>query len=149
MIEGHLKLFASLNEKRVEYLLIGGTLAIAYGVPRHTKDIDIFLRPTQENAQRCLDALKELGLATAGLTTPEEICENEITIFKDVVRLDVLTQVKGIEFGEAWRNRVYLSLDDVDIPSLSLNDLIATKKAADRPSDKEDIKILELAKSER
>ncbi len=147
MIVQHSKLFACLNNRGVEYLLIGGTLAIAYGVPRQTKDIDLFLRPTVDNAGRCLGALKDFGMGTAGLTSAEDICAHEVTIFKDFVRLDVLTKVKGIEFDDAWRNRVHLSLDDIDIPALHIDDLIKSKQAANRPEDLQDLKILELSKS--
>lgn len=146
MIEKHLKLFECLNRNGVEYLLIGGTLAIAYGVPRVTKDIDIFLKPTLENTKRCLQALKECGLGTAELISAEDLCEMEVTIFKDIVRLDVLTCVKGLDFFEAWSNKVLLELDNIRIPALSFDDLIKTKQAAGRPEDVEDIKILQLAR---
>lgn len=73
MIDQHLKLFESLNREKVDYLLIGGTLAIAYGVPRVTKDIDLFIRPTIENAERCLEALKNMGLGTISLTSAKEM----------------------------------------------------------------------------
>lgn len=149
MIGRHLKLFESLNRHGVEYLLIGGTLAIAYGVPRVTKDIDLFLRATVENASRCLVALKECGLGTAELTTPEELSSTEVTIFKDVLRLDVLTNVKGIEFNSAWRNKVFLELGNIRIPALSLTDLIASKQASGRPADADDIKILEMSRQQK
>lgn len=148
MIGQHLKLFEFLNKNKVEYLLIGGALSIAYGVPRVTKDIDLFLNPELENAGRLLRALEELGMGTAGLTNPRDICETEVTIFKDFVRLDILTKVKGLEFGEAWRSRVYLSLENIDIPAISLDHLIQSKQAAGRTGDLEDIKILEMAKKQ-
>jgi len=145
MIDQHLKLFASLNDHGVEYLLIGGALAIAYGVPRVTRDIDIFLKPDPENAARCLEALKKCGMGTALLTTVDELCETEITIFKDVLRLDVLTNVKGLDFKTAWSHKVFLELEGVLIPAISLEDLILAKRSAGRPDDLEDVKILELA----
>ncbi len=146
MITQHLKLFEFLNRQNVEYLLIGGALAIAYGVPRVTKDIDIFLNPTLSNAEKCLKALQELGMGTTNLTNAEDICAHEITIFKDFIRLDVLTQVKGLSFEEAWKEKVFLSLYQITIPALNLNNLIKSKIAAGRKSDLEDIKILEMAK---
>ncbi|MFH0800493.1 MAG: nucleotidyl transferase AbiEii/AbiGii toxin family protein [Pseudomonadota bacterium] len=142
MIIKHSKLFECLNKHGVEYILIGGTLAIAYGIPRVTKDIDIFLNPNPGNAARLLDALKEFGMGTAELTTPEDVCATEVTIFKDVVRLDVLTAVKGLEFTSAWQGKVFLELDKVLIPALSVDDLIRAKKASARPRDFEDIKVL-------
>ena len=149
MIDQHLKLFVSLNDHGVEYLLIGGALAIAYGVPRVTKDIDLFLKPTRENAARCLEALQKCGMGTASLTTAEDLCDTEITIFKDILRVDVLTMVKGLDFAAAWANKVFLELDTVLIPSISLEDLIKAKKATARPDDLEDIKILELARQKK
>jgi predicted nucleotidyltransferase len=148
VIGPHLQLFKSLNDHDVEYLLIGGVAAIAYGIPRGTKDIDIFLEPTEENAARCLVALKAVGFGTAELTTAEEICQTEVTIMKDVVRLDILTRVKGIAFEEAYRNRVFFEVDDVHIPALSKADLITTKKAAGRKGDLEDVEILESLDAE-
>lgn len=145
MIEQHLHLFRSLNDHHVEYLLIGGALAIAYGVPRLTKDVDIFLNPTRENAERCLQALRSCGFGTVELTNADALCKTEVTIFRDIVRLDVLTHVKGIEFASAWRNKVFLALRGVHIPAISITDLIKTKHAAARTTDLEDIKVLEMA----
>ena len=148
MIEQHLKLFASLQRQGVEYLLIGGALAIAYGIPRVTKDIALYLKPTLENARRCLDALRETGMGTSTLTTAEEIIKTEITIFKDFLRVDLLTQVKGLSFEDCWKRKGTLQLDGVTIYALSLDDLIASKKATGRPGDLEDIKILEMARKQ-
>jgi predicted nucleotidyltransferase len=135
-----------LNENNVEYLLIGGALSIAYGVPRVTKDLDIFLNPTLPNTKAFLEALTKLGMGTASLTTPEDICNTEVTIFKDIVRLDALTRVKGLNFTNAWQKKVFLSLGNVMIPAINIDDLIASKRAAGRPHDKDDIKILKQAR---
>lgn len=62
-----------------------------YGVPRATFDLDIIIETSTENAQRLLGALDEAGLATASLTTAEELVGNEITVFQDRVRIDVQT----------------------------------------------------------
>lgn len=70
-----------------------------------------------------------------------------VTIFRDIIRLDVLTNVKGILFDAAWRNKVFLALRDVLIPAISLDDLIKTKAAAARPGDLEDIQVLEMARA--
>lgn len=147
MIEQHLKLFACLNRRGAEYLLIGGALSIAYGVPRVTKDIDLFLNPVPENAEALLQSLKEMGFGTANMIDAKEICQTEVTIFKDILRVDILTKVKGLTFEKAWQNKVFLELDRVMIPSLSLDDLIRSKKAAGRTGDLEDVKILEMART--
>lgn len=143
MIDQHLNLFESLNRNDAEYLLIGGVLVIAYGFPRFTKDIDIFIRRTEENARRCLKALKAIGMVTAELTDPKDICKQEVTIFKDYLRVDVLTQVKGLTFEEVWPRRKELIVEKVVIPALAFEDLIRSKKAAGRDEDLQDIKVLE------
>ncbi len=137
-------LFASLSSHRVEYLVIGGVAAIAYGVPRLTLDLDILIRPTRENAEALLQAFEEAGLATAILTTPEEITANEVVIFKDRVRVDVQTRTPGIDFEQAQQRRRTIDLDGVSVYLVSINDLIASKKAAGRQKDLEDAKALEL-----
>lgn len=143
MIGQHLNLFASLNRNGTEYLLIGGVLVIAYGFPRFTKDIDIFIRKTEENADRCLRALKAIGMGSAELTDAADLCRQEVTIFKDFLRVDVLTRVKGLEFEVVWQRRKELVVDQVVIPALSLEDLIISKKAAGREEDLQDVKVLE------
>lgn len=143
MNEPHVKLLKSLNDQGVDYLLVGGMLAIAYGVPRVTKDIDLFIRNELGNAAKILEVLENLGFGTAHLTTPEEITKNEITVFKDYLRLDLLTQLKGLKFDEVFPRRASIYLQGIEIPVLSLEDLITEKKAAGRPGDMEDVSYLE------
>jgi len=86
----------------VKYLVIGGIAAVLYGIPRATFDLDITIEASQENARHLLDALLDAGLGTASLTNPDEILSNEITIFKDRVRIDVQTKTPGLLFEDAW-----------------------------------------------
>lgn len=135
-----------MNRNGVEYVLIGGVLAIAYGVPRFTKDIDLFIRKNLKNAERCLKALKEIGMGTVELTNAEDLATQEVTIFKDYLRVDVLTRVKGLNFDEIWPRRKELVIDNIVIPALSLEDLIRSKNAAGRDVDLKDVKLLEFAR---
>lgn len=144
MIGPHLQLFKCLNSHGAEYLLIGGVAVIAYGFPRATKDIDIFIHPTIDNAQRCLDALAELGFGTVALTTAKQVAETEVTIFNDRLRVDILTRVKGLVFETAWQRRVFFEVSAIRIPALCRDDLISSKQAAGRPGDLEDIKVLQM-----
>lgn len=146
MLEKHLTLYKSLKRNKVEYLIIGGIACGIYGSPRATKDLDIFIKPTLENAKRLLSALKEAGFGTAYLTTPEKIIKNEVSIFEDFMRLDVLTKVKGLNFDKAWQRRQTKILKGIKIIVVSLDDLIISKRAATRLIDKEDIKILKKIK---
>jgi len=90
--------FASFQKHDVRYVVIGGVAAILHGVPRATFDLDILMEPTPANARRLLDALLEAGLGTAALATEKELLSNEITVFKDKVRIDVQMSTPGLGF---------------------------------------------------
>ncbi len=136
--------FSSFQKHDVKYVVIGGIAAVLHGVPRATFDVDILIEATAENCSRLLDALKEAGFGTADLTTPEEVLANEITVFKDRVRIDVQTRTPGLDFGTAWDRRVVMKYQDQSFCVAGLEDLIASKKAAGRPVDLEDVRLLEL-----
>lgn len=142
MDEADLKVYRSLNRHRVKYVLIGGMAAILYGSPRLTKDTDILIEPKIENCRKLVHALRAADFGTIGLTTPERILNNEVNIFKDYVRLDVLTKVKGLCFEEAWKNREIKRIQGVRLSIVSLDDLIISKKAAARDIDLHDVKTL-------
>lgn len=137
--------FKSLEENRVKYLVIGGIATVLHGVPRATFDLDILIEPTHENARRLLSALVDAGLGTAAETTATELLEYEITVFKDIVRVDVQTQTPGIEFESAWENRETLVYQDQKVEVLCRKDLIRSKRAAGRDVDLEDARLLEQA----
>ncbi len=141
--------FASLQKHEVKYVVIGGIAAVLHGVPRVTFDLDILIDPTPENAQRLLDALAEAGLGTATLISAEELLAHEITVFNDWVRIDVQTRTPGITFEDAWARREVVDYQGQEFYILSLEDLIASKRAAGRPIDLEDVRLLEISTSGR
>jgi len=133
----------SLKEHDVQYVVIGGIAAVLHGVPRATFDLDILIESTPDNAQRLLDALLDAQLGTASLTSPEQLLENEVTVFSDRVRIDVQTSTPGIHFAEAWERRKVMDYQGVQFNVLSREDLIASKRAAGRPVDLDDVRLLE------
>ena len=136
--------FKSFQHHDVRYVVIGGIATILHGVPRATFDLDILIEATSENTRRLLDALMDAGLGTAALTTPDDILANEITIFRDRVRVDVQTSTPGINFADSWRNRKTMTYQGQQFFILSKQDLIASKRAAGRDVDLEDVRLLEL-----
>ena len=139
--------FESFQRHEVRYLVIGGIAAILYGVPRATFDLDILIEPTQDNAQRLLDALLNAGLGTASLTDVNELLSNEITVFKDWVRIDVQTVTPGLNFQEAWEHRETMTFQGQVFYVVSKKDLISSKKASGRDVDLEDVRLLELSET--
>jgi hypothetical protein len=140
--------FGSFQQHEVKYLVIGGIASVLYGVPRATFDLDIFIEATTDNARRLLEALLNAGLATASLTSMEELLANEITIFKDRVRIDVQTSTPGLSFQEAWKRRTTMNYQGQEFFVVSKQDLISSKRAAGRDVDLEDVRLLELPESE-
>jgi hypothetical protein len=137
--------YSSLHKHQVKYVTIGGIAAILHGVPRATFDLDILIESTPENAQSLLDALLDAGFGTASLVTAEQLLAHEITIFRDRVQIDVQTSTQGITFEKAWERREVMQYEQQEFYVLSRDDLIASKRAAGRPKDLEDVRLLELA----
>jgi hypothetical protein len=140
--------FASFQEHDVKYVVIGGIAAVLHGVPRATFDLDILIEATPDNAQRLLDALLDAQMGTASLTSAEGLLAHEITIFRDRVRLDVQTSTPGLRFEDAWRNRETMEYEGQAFYVVSRDDLIASKLAAGREVDLEDVRLLELRNGE-
>ena len=136
--------FRSFQRHEVRYVVIGGIASILHGVPRATFDLDILVEATSDNVRRLLDALLDARLGTAALTSPEAVLANEITVFKDRVRVDVQTATPGIHFAAAWSNRKTVSYQGQEFYILSKDDLVRSKRAAGRPVDLEDVRLLGL-----
>jgi hypothetical protein len=136
--------FASFQRHDVRYVVIGGIAAVLHGVPRATFDLDILIDSTPSNSQKLLAAMMEAGLGTAELISPEEILAHEITIFQDRVRIDVQTRTPGLVFSEAWERRETMEYQGQKFYVVSKEDLIASKKAAGRTVDLEDVRLLTL-----
>lgn len=140
-------LFFELSAAEVRFLVVGAHAVTFHSVPRYTKDIDIWVEPTRENAARAFSALSKFGAPVESVSV-EDLCSPGV-IFQIGVepnRIDVLTSIAGLEFGEAWGRRVASTYGGVPISVLGLDDLIASKKAAGRPQDLLDVDWLEKAR---
>ena len=135
--------FRCLHARDVRYVVIGGVAAIVHGVPRTTFDVDLLIEASEENAARLLAALSDAGIGSATLTNPKDLLAHEITIFRDVVRIDVRTRTPGVDFAGAWGRRIERDVSGTKYWLLSRPDLIASKRAAARPKDLEDVRVLE------
>ena len=141
-------LFSELSAAEARWLLVGGYATMHYSVPRYTKDLDVWVEPTEENARKIHRALARFGapmgdLRIADLATPG-------TIFQIGVapnRIDVLTAIEGLVFAEAWDRRTNATYGGVPIYVVGLEDLMTNKRAVGRPQDLLDVKWLEQAKA--
>jgi hypothetical protein len=122
--------------------VIGGIAAILHGVPRTTFDLDILIEATPENAEKLLAALGDASLGTAAMTDAADILAHEITVFEDRVRIDVQTSTPGLEYSVARTHRVPMTFRGVEFFVVSRADLIASKLAAGRAIDLQDVELL-------
>lgn len=137
------ELLESLNENGVKYLLVGAYALGSYGYSRFTNDIDIFIAGDHDNAERIVQALISFGFANEGLD-PEIFTRKDSLIVMGVepLAVDILNFLSGIEFEPAYANRVIVNDDELKIPVISLEDLIANKLASGRQKDLGDVEEL-------
>jgi hypothetical protein len=136
--------FKSFQHHEVRYVVLGGVASVLYGVPRATFDLDILIEASTGNAERLLAALTDAGFGTAALTDAQDVVAHEITVFNDRVRIDVQTWTPGLSFQDAWCRRKTMTYQGQDFFIVSREDLIASKRAAGRKVDLDDVRLLEL-----
>ncbi len=143
------KLLSSLNDRRVRYVLIGASAFPSHGYMRLTNDIDILIEPTRENAQRTLDALRDVGYDVTDLTV-DQVLTKKILFRQYVLATDIHPYATGATFKTIWKNKKADTIEGVPVFVASLGDLIKMKRAANRPKDREDLKaLLTLKKIQR
>lgn len=143
MSSDYKELFVAFNARRVEFLVVGAHALAAHGLIRATKDIDVWVRPSAENASKVLTALAEFGAPLFDLSV-EDLCTPGVVfqIGVDPVRIDVLTAITAVEFDEAWVNRVESEFEGEAVAVLSRDLLIRNKTAAGRTQDLADVEWL-------
>jgi hypothetical protein len=137
-----LKIF---NEREVKYLVIGGYAVMKYSEPRYTKDLDIWVEASPENAKKVFQALKDFGSPLVDLTEADFASDGFFQMGRPPVRVDILMSLDGVKFQDAWTNRVTTEFDEVSASLIGLEDLIENKKAAGRPQDLEDVERIKLS----
>jgi len=135
-------LYASFAAHEVKYVVIGGVAAARYGLYRVTVDLDIAVEASAANVERLMQALMDAGMTTASPSAAQDILRQDITVFDDALRVDVFTRAPGLVFAEAWARRRTEMVQGVPVHFASLDDLIASKQAAGRPVDLEDVATL-------
>lgn len=132
-----------LNENRVRYLVVGGYAVNYYGYPRSTGDLDIWIDSTKDNAKLTLKAITEFGFINTGLKAEDFLITNKIfRMGHPPLRIEVLTGVSGIKFGECYDRAIKEVIEGVQVSLISLKDLKTNKAAAGRAKDKEDLENL-------
>ncbi len=141
--EDYKEILQRLLDAGVEFLLVGAYALAAHGHPRATGDIDIWVRPSPDNARRVYAALAAFGAPLQDVT-PQDFSYSDVVFQIGVAprRIDIMTGISGLEFAEAARNASQVEIEALAIPVLSRTDLITNKEASGREKDLLDAKIL-------
>jgi hypothetical protein len=131
-----------LNDREARYVLVGGFALQLWGAARVTKDIDILIEPTTENAERVLAALSEGGGWLARDLLAEEVARKPVTVVGDLPRVDIMTVAWQVHYAEAIGAARIFEVEGVKIPTASIEHLIASKRTG-RLQDAADIEVLE------
>ena len=142
-------LLAEFNAHGCEYLVVGAHALAAHGHVRATKDLDIWINPTPVNAPRVFAALSAFGAPLHDLTV-EDLTHPGLIFQIGVppVRIDVITEIDGVEFADAWSDRYETRFADQPAAVLSVRHLIRNKKASGRLQDLADVARLETVQGE-
>jgi hypothetical protein len=138
MLEDQRDLLSAFNAEGVEYMVIGGYAVNAYGIPRFTGDLDVFIRNNPANSERVFRALVTFGAPLDGLS-PVDFCGNSEEVFQiglEPGRVDILQGISGVDFESAWERRNLFELEEgLKAPFISLEDLLTNKETTGRPQD--------------
>lgn len=132
-----------LNRHEVRYCIIGAYALALHAKPRYTKDMDILVDASPDNAARIMAVLKEFGFGSVGLTEADFLQHDSIVqLGYEPVRVDFIAGIKGISFDEIWLRRVTAEYGDTTANFIDLDNLIRTKRIANRSQDRADIELL-------
>lgn len=136
-------ILSAFSEVGVEYLLVGAYAMAAHGYPRATGDIDIWVRPSEANAQRVWLALEKFGaplskVRVSDFCTPDAVYQMGVP----PQRVDILTSISGVDFDQAWPERLVVQIDDLSINVIGIHQLRANKLATGRAKDQLDATLL-------
>ena len=125
-------------------MLVGAYAVAAHGLPRATGDIDLWVKCSEENADRVWAALSKFGAPLANITKQDFITHGSVVqIGVTPRRIDILTEITGVAYEEAEAETITIELEGITIPVIGLAHLLRNKSAVGRPQDKADVVRLE------
>jgi hypothetical protein len=134
----------SLNDSDVRYLVIGGYAVALHGYPRYTKDIDVWIELSPENAAKMVKALEQFGFGSLGLQAVDFLVPDQIVqLGYPPSRIDIITTPPGVEFEICYAARVEVEIGNVTVDFIDLENLKRSKRAAGRLQDLADLENLE------
>lgn len=137
-------LLTLFNAREVEYVVVGGYAVAHHGAPRYTADIDLFVRASDANAARILDALKDFGFGSLGLDASDFNRPHRVTqLGFPPCRVDIVTSIDGVTFSEVAADVSPGTYGDVAVPYIGRAALLRNRRASGRAKDIADAEVLE------
>ena len=137
------ELLELLSAHGVEFVVVGGYALAFHGAPRYTGDIDLFVNPSHENAQRIIAALSDFGFASPDLSAKDfEEPDRVVQLGRPPVRVDIVTSIDGVMWAEAWQGKAQGVYGDVPVYYLGREQFVKNKKATGRRRDLADLEAL-------
>ena len=141
--EDYKEMLLILLNNKVKFLVVGAYAMGAYGYPRATGDLDIWVEPSLENSEKIHQSLSEFGAPLLEITKTT-FCEEGIVFQIGVAprRIDIITKIEGVDFKKAYSDEREIEIEGIKIPFLSKENLIKNKESTGREKDKLDVKYL-------
>lgn len=130
----------------VEFLIVGGYAVNYYGFERTTGDIDLWIKPTNDNKLNIIKTLRELDIEENILSQLNQMDFTKHIVFSDGVapfKIDFMTYISGVTFEEAYSQKITTEIDELQVPFIHLKHLIISKIGTGRPKDSIDIDQLQ------
>jgi hypothetical protein len=141
-------MLSAFCEEKVEFMLVGAYAVAAHGLPRATGDIDLWIKRSQDNADRVWSAITRFGAPVSNISKQDFITPGTVVQLGVIPRrIDILTEITGVDYEEAEQDRVFINIEGLKIPVIGLLHLIQNKNAVARPQDKADVARLEKLQS--
>jgi hypothetical protein len=138
-----ISLLAAFAAAGVEYAVVGGVAVNAHGYVRATQDMDVFIRPTEENARAAFEALRAMGVPLEGLEPADLLSDSENLRFGSAEdHIDILASIGEMDFEQVWRNRVETVVEGLPVVFISKADLMENKRQVGRLRDLADVEEL-------
>jgi hypothetical protein len=124
----------------VRFLIVGAYALALHGRPRATGDLDVWIDATPENAARVMSALSAFGAPLVDISV-DDFSREGVTYQIGVApgRIDILTQLTGLTFADAWPERMRRPFGDVEVDFIGRAAFIRNKRATGRAKDLGDI----------
>jgi len=118
-----------LNQQGVTYMVVGGYALAFHGKPRHTGDLDIWIDLSDDNAMKMVQVLNDFGMSSLGLNKIDFIQKGGMTqIGYPPLRIDIINEIDGIDFSEAYANKLIIDIDSLPVNFIRLSDFIEASR---------------------